>query len=163
MESPDPLTDLQDLITALWSKTGLGGCVKVSRTRSDDGSPHVEHFGDTYEIVITERGRETKRIPALSLSDAARWFVFGMAVHHAQSSELRDRRTPRDASPQAYGLKDIGYSRWNWMAPAITLMRQVSPDFGDWAAEEYAQTLRDHPLSESEIRNACYPIPADHQ
>lgn len=161
MKRSDPLEDLQDLITALWSKSGLGGCVKVSGGRSDDGSPHVERHGDKYDIVVTERGSETKRIPDLSLSVAARWFVFRMAVGRSQSSELRDRRTPGDAPPLAGGLRDDGYSRWNWMAPTIALMRQISPAFGEWAAQEYAQTLLVYPLSESEIRNAKYPFSAN--
>lgn len=138
LKRPDPLEDLQDLINSLWRKTGLGGCVTVSSTRSDDGSPHVERHGDKYDIVITERGSETKRIPGLSLSVAARWFVFGMAAGHAQFSELRDRRTLGDAPPLAGGLKDDGYSRWNWMALTIALMHKISPAFGGWAAREYA-------------------------
>lgn len=163
LKRPDPLEDLQDLINSLWRKTGLGGCVTVSPTRSDDGSPHIERHGDKYDIVISERGSERKRIPGLSLPVAARWFVFGMAARHSQSSELRDRRTLGDAPLLAGGLKDDGYSRWNWMAPTIALMRQISPTFGDWAAQEYAQTLLEYPLSESETRNARYPFSADSQ
>ena len=161
MTDSDPIADLQDLISALWSKTGLGNCVQVSRIRSDEGWPHVEHHGETYDIVITERGREIDRNSGLSRLDAARWFVFGMAVHHSGASELRNRQPPRDTPPLANGLKDNGYSRWNWMAPTIAIMRQISPTFGDWAAQEYAQVLRRYPLSESEIRNARYPIATD--
>ena len=47
------------------------------------------------------------------------------------------------------------------MAPTIALMRQISPTFGNWAAQEYTQTLLKYPLSETEIRNARYDVPAD--
>lgn len=156
----NPIDELQEMTTALWSKSGLGNCVQIARKRSDDGSPHVEFRGDQYDIVITERGNETQRIAGLSRPDAARWFVFNMAFGHSSSHELRDRRAPYDAPPLAHGLKDIGYSRWNWMAPTIELMRRISPDFGDWATQYYAQVLRSSPLTESELRHARYPLPS---
>jgi hypothetical protein len=157
----NPVDDLQELIATLWSASGLGNCVKVARTRSDDGSPHVESRAGLYDIVITERGSETKRIAGLTRPDAARWFVFNMAVGHARALELRERRSPQDASPVSHAPKDDGYSRWNWMAPTMEVMRRISPDFGDWAVKEYAQVLRRSPLSESELRNARYPGSAD--
>lgn len=156
---PNPIDDLQSMTAALWARSGLADCMQVARKRQDDGSAHVEFCNGLYDIVITERGSETERMRGLSRLDAARWFVFQMARDHASSIERRDRRRPRDAPPQGSGLGDDGYSRWNWMAPTIEVMRRIAPAFGDWAAEDFAQVLRRYPLTESERRNARYPVP----
>ncbi|NWJ26071.1 hypothetical protein [Rhizobium sp. RM] len=155
----DGLIDtLQSTIDTAWEKTGLGAAVRVRTTRQDDGSPHVEIRRGLYEIVVTERGQETQRMSGLSLPDAARWFLSGMAFGHACASELKDRRAPENAPPLDYGLKDDGYSRWNWMAPAIATMHRISPEMGAFMEQHYAEVLRHAPLNASEKRNARYPL-----
>lgn len=155
----DPIEELQTLTERLWARAGLGDCVQIDRERHDNGSPHIEMVAGRYDIVVTERGSELQRIAGLSLSDTARWFLFGMASAHAQSTELRRRNAPRDAPALPSGIKDDGYSRWNWMAPTIDTMSCISPDLGDWARQEYRGVLSRFPLEEYEKRNARYPLP----
>ncbi len=157
----DRIDELQLRVETLWARTGLSGAVQIVRNRQDDGSPHVEIRGDLYDIVVTERGSENKRIADLTLNDAARWFVFGMAVGHAQRDELQNRRAPDNAPLLASGLKDDGYSRWNWMAPAIEIMAKISPEFGVWAEDYYGQVLKLYPLEAYEKRNSRYPLPVE--
>lgn len=157
----DRIDDLQLHIETLWASTGRTAAVPIMRRPQDDGSPHVEMRGDLYDIVITERGSENKRIAGLTLNDAARWFVFVMAVGHGQKEELENRRVPDHAPLLASGLKDHGYSRWNWMAPAIEIMAKISPEFGVWAEDYYGQVLKLYPLEAYEKRNSRYPLPVE--
>ena len=156
----DPIAELQTRIEALWARAelGRGRPVTVQTGRQNDGSPHVEIVASRYDIVTTERGRETDRTAGLTLEEAARWFVFRKAEGHAQKMELMDRRAPKDAPPIPHGLNDDGYSRWNWMAPTISTMYRISPDLGDWTGEYYATVLRQAPLEEYEQRNARWPL-----
>ncbi|MBN8931565.1 MAG: hypothetical protein J0G97_06630 [Rhizobium pusense] len=154
----DLIEELQALTERLWARAGLGDCVQIARERRDDGSAHVEIVANRYDIVVTERGSELQRIAGLSLSDTARWFLFGMAEAHAQSAELRSRSAANDAPALPYGVKDDGYSRWNWMAPTVDTMSRISPDLGDWTLQEYRRVLSRAPLAEHEKRNARYPL-----
>ena len=156
----DPIAELQTRIEALWARTdlGRGRPVTVQTSRQDDGSPHVEIVASRYDIVTTERGRETDRTAGLTLEEAAGWFVFRMAEGHAQKMELMNRRAPKDAPPSPNGPKDDGYSRWNWMAPTISTMHRISTDLGDWTSEYYSTVLRQAPLKEYERRNARWPL-----
>lgn len=159
----DSVQELQELIERLWAKVQLGPCIRIARSPQDYGYPHVEAArGGFYNIVITERGREIDRINLLSAMEAARWFVFQMASEHARSEELQ-QRTPPDSGPLLpSGLRDDGYSRWNWIAPTVEIMRRISPEFGAWAKGEYDLTLRRFRLEEHEICNARYPLPPTH-
>lgn len=148
------------MTSRLWARARLGGSVQLEYSRQDDGSAHVEVVAGRYDIVVTERGQEFERISGLSTLAAARWFLIRMAEAQAQSAEANDRRALADAPPTAEGPGDNGYSCWNWMVPAIATMRQIAPDLGDWAARYYADVLRHAPLSDSERRNARYPLPA---
>lgn len=154
----DLIDELQGRIETLWAKTDLGSAVTVRRERQDDGSSHVEFVDGHYDIVATERGSETERTAGLSLSDAARWYVFDMAVGHALAAEVKNRRVPKNPSPMHHGLTDDGYSRWNWMAPAIETMGRISPEHAAWARAYYVTTLRDAPLKDYEKRNAQWPL-----
>lgn len=150
----DLLEKLQSEIDTYWAKAGLGSSTTVLSVRQDDGSPHVEVKGGFYDIVITERGQESERFAGLSLIEAARWYLFSMATGRAQAAELRDRQAPETPIKLPNGLEDDGYSRWNWMAPAIETMQRMSPSFGDYARAYYADTLRNSPLTDYEVRNA---------
>lgn len=155
----DLIDELQDLTETLWARASLGECVKMPREPQDDGSTHVEIVAGRCDIVITEPASEKTRMPGLSFSDAARWFLFRVAADHAQAAELRDRSIPEDAPPIPYGLKDDGYSRWNWMAPTIETMYRISPDLGYWARQYYTEVFVGAPLEEYEKRNAHWPLP----
>ena len=155
------LDDLQQEINQRWARVGLGKANPFFRSRRDDGSPHVEVRGARYDIVVTERGSENQRVAGLCLEDAARWFVFGMAAGHAQRDELRMRTAPKDAPKLPHGLTDDGYSRWNWMAPAIGMMEKISAEWGEWARKDYQAVLRRAPLQDYEKRNARFPLPPD--
>lgn len=158
MTAKDRVQELQELTERLWAKARLGPCARIAWNRQDDGSPHVEVVGKLYSIVITERGQEVQRTSLLSAMEAARWFVFQMAAAHARSDELRQRKLPSSASLLPNGLKDDGYSRWNWMAPTVEIMDHISSEFGAWAKAEYGLVLQRYPLEEHEIRSARYPL-----
>ncbi len=157
----DRIKELQALVVTLWARTGLGDCVQIATVRRDDGSEHVEIVDSRYDIVVTEKGSEVERTAGLSISDAARRFLHESAVAHACAGELRDRRAPEDAPLLPGAEKDNGYSRWNWMAETVDIMSRISPEFGDWTLQEYRSVLRQYPLSDSEIRNARYPLPPE--
>ena len=156
----DPITELAARITALWRRVSLnpGRPIHLRTDRQDDGAPHVEVIEGRYHIVTTERGRETDRIPGLTLEQAARWFVFSRAQGRARQMELETRRAPQEAAMITPGLKDDGYSRWNWMAPTIMTMDKISPDLGDWCRQYYFDILQEAPLKDYERRNARWPL-----
>ncbi len=154
----DPIRQLQSTIDTLWQKADNGPAVTVATMRSDDGSPHVEPTTTGYDIVITERGSEQQRFANLSLHEAARWYLHGMAVAHAQNAELANRTQPETPAFTPNGLKDTGYSRWNWMAPTIQTMQGISPELGQWAQDYYAAVFVNYPLEDYEIRNAKYAL-----
>ena len=157
----DPVKELQALVETLWARTGLGDCVQIGTVRRDDGSEHVEIVDHRYDIVVTEKGSEVERTAGLSISDAARRFLHESAVAQACAAELRDRRAPNDALSPPGVAKDNGYSRWNWMAPTVEIMSRISPEFGAWTLQEYRTVLGQYPLSDSEKRNARYPLPPE--
>ena len=156
----DPITELEAMIAALWDRVGLGQrrAVRLQTDRQDDGSPHVEFVDGRYHIVTTERGRETDRIPGQTLEQAARWFVFWKAEGRALKMEQESRRAPHGTAMISPGLKDDGYSRWNWMAPTILTMDQISPDLGEWCRRYYSNILEEAPLTAYERQNARWPL-----
>lgn len=138
---------LEAEIARLWAKLDLGATASLPRRANGDGSAYVEFRDGGYEIAVEERGQEYWRDCGLDLAIAARFFLFQMAVHHTGRAEVGLRR------------EIGGYSRWNWMAPAIDLMRRIDPHHGDWAASHYARVLERAPLDEDEIRFARWPLP----
>lgn len=143
----------------LWARASPNpGPVRLQTERQDDGSPHVQVLDGHYHIVTTERGRETDRIPGLTLEQAAGWFVFWKAEGRARNQELKDRRARQDAATTLPGPEDEGYSRWNWMAPTIMTMDRISPDLGDWCRRYYSDVLQEAPLKTDERRNARWPV-----
>ncbi|MEP3345895.1 MAG: hypothetical protein ABJN34_02055 [Litoreibacter sp.] len=155
----DLIDELQAQIDTLWAKAELGEAITLSRVRLDDGSTHVEIVAGRLDIVGTERGRETMRKASLSLTEASHFYLFDMAVWHAQQRELRERKPPENAPLIRNGATDDGYSRWNWMAPAIETMGRIDPDLGDWAMRYYSKAIRNSQLSDYEKRNAKWPLP----
>ncbi|MGC1489476.1 MAG: hypothetical protein WA784_17015 [Albidovulum sp.] len=126
---------------------------------TDDGGPHVEITGRAHDSVTTERGWGIGRISGRMLTEATRWYVFGMAQEHALSAELRDREAPIGAAPTQYGLKEVGYLRLNCMVPTIEIMHRVSSDFGNWANQHFLSGLDQYPPEDHEVQNAWWPIP----
>ncbi len=144
----DVLADLQAQVDALWARTGCGpaGRLLSSATRQDT-CWYVDQSGQQVRFVQWERGREEPQTGWLAIPDAVYWVLAGMAEARAQREELRDRGGE-------------GYSRWNWMAPAVALMARISPDHGARLARAYAEVLTSYPLSEEEQRATRHP-PAD--
>lgn len=157
----DLIDELQAVIDSFWARTKLGDSIRVERSRRDFGYPHVEVVKGKFDIVITERGQEIQRLPRLSMTEAARWYLLQMALEHTSKLELSLRTTPEDAPPLPYGLVDDGYSRWNWMAPTIEIMHLISPEFGKWTSDDFQNTLLRSPLEDYEKRNSRYPLLSD--
>ena len=153
------IADLQAEIDQLWARTALGDAVRVQTGPQGDGSPHVEAGLGGFDIVTEERGLELDRQSGLTLAEAAHWYLEGMATGHAQAAELRDRTTPTTPGEIAPSVMDDGYSRWNWMAPAIEIMGRISAAHGDKIRACFREVLTRHPLAEYERRNARWPLP----
>lgn len=146
---PEPIAALQAEVDRLWARTRLGRAVTLlwDGTREDD-APFVEHDGEggRFRVVQWERGRERPDTGWLSLDEAAAWALEGMAAGRAQAAELMVRGTG-------------GYSRLNWMVPAVAIMARVSPAHGAALARRYAAVLASHPLNDEERRAARFPLP----
>ena len=102
-----------------------------------------------FRFVQWERGREEPLTEWLALAEAACWVLAGMAEGAALAEERREQQSAGAA-----------YSRWNWMAPAIALMAQVSPAHGAALAQEYDRVLTRAPLDQEERHAARWPLPA---
>ena len=140
------LADLQSQVDALWARAGCGPAVRLlSEAARQDAYWYVEISGDRFRFLHWERGRAEPLTGWLALAEAVHWVLAGMAETGAQAEELRTRGQG-------------GYSRWNWMAPAIALMRRISPGHGAALARTYAEVLTRHPLSEEEQHAARYPL-----
>ena len=149
---------LQNDIDQLWSRTELGPADLIVNKPRHDGSPHVEIVNGLFDIAITERGTEHKRISGLSLYEASRWFLHGMAFSHAHQADLMRRAALKKTSPKNQNPQDIGYSRWNWMTLTIEYMHRISKEHGKWSYDEYFDVLQRRPLNEDEIQNTRWPL-----
>lgn len=107
----------------------------------------MEASGDLMRFVQWERGREEALTGWLALPEAAFWVLASRAASVAQVEELRER-------------EGSGYSRWNWMAPAIALMDRISPEHGVAMAREYDEVLAYAPLNDEERQAARWPLPS---
>ena len=149
---------LQNDIDQLWSRTELGPADLIVNKPRHDGSPHVEIVKGLFDIGITERGTEQKRISGLPLYEASRWFLHGMAFSHAHQADLMRRAARKKTSPKNKNPQDIGYSRWNWMALTIEYMHRISKEHGKWSYDYYFDVLQRRPLNEDEIQNTRWPL-----
>ena len=149
---------LQNEIDRLWSRTELGPADFIVERPQHDGSPHVEIVNGLFDIVITERGTEYERISGLSLNEASRWFLHGMAFSHAHQADLMRRAALKKTSPNNKNPQDVGYSRWNWMALTIEYMHRISKEHGKWSYDYYFDVLERAPLKEVGIRNTRWPL-----
>ncbi|WP_160116721.1 hypothetical protein [Pseudovibrio ascidiaceicola] len=111
------------------------------------------------DIVVTERGYELSRLSGLTETEAVRELLLDLATSNAQKLELKNRKLPESPGVTSEGLQDDGYSRWNWMAPAITTMQQMSPELGEYALSDYTSVLKRYPLENYEKTNARYSLP----
>lgn len=147
---PSELAALQAEVDALWARTGRGPATRLlSAEARQEAHWYVEASGPRFRFVQWERGREEPLTEWLACPEAAHWVLARMVVGVAQAEERRERRRGAAA-----------YSRWNWIAPAIDLMAQVSPAHGAALAREYDEVLARAPLSEAERRAARWPLPA---
>lgn len=158
MPTLDPITTLQNRIDHYWSLTDCGVAVQVQTETDGNAAPHVIVIREKYHIIVEERGKTISDYPFLTLEKAARWYLHGMAERRAQTEELRDRIAPTNAPAIPHGLKDDGYSRWNWMGRSIELMHKISSEHGSWMRAYYMAILAEFPLEEYEIRNARWPL-----
>ncbi|WP_409433055.1 hypothetical protein ACJ3XI_00750 [Litorimonas sp. RW-G-Af-16] len=152
------ITALQNEIDQLWSRTDLSPADLIVEKPRHDGSPHVEIVNGLFDIVITERGTEHKRISGLSLYEASRWFLHEMAFSRAHHADLMRRAVLKKTSPKNKNSQDIGYSRWNWMALTIEYMHRISKEHGKWSYNYYFDVLQRKPLKEYEIQNTRWPL-----
>ena len=125
---------------------GLGKS-PVPQSPCGDGSPYLTYSGDSFTIIVEERGNEYERIENLSFDEAVRYYVFLAAQKFGMDYEVQNRKT------------NAQYSRWNWMKPIIDAMARVSPKYGEYAFDYYYKTLKNSRLSKSEIENSWFEIP----
>ena len=153
------IAGLQAEIDRLWSRAGLGPAVRVLAAPRGDGSPYVLPGPAGFDIITEKRGVELERHAGLGLSEAARWYLEGMAKGNAQQQELHARTPPADPREIAPRVADDGYSRWNWMACAIEIMSSIGESEGAHMRRVLRKVLADHPLTCRERRNARWPLP----
>ena len=141
------LNALQSEVDALWARTARGPAGRLLSVRSrQEAHWYVETSGDLVRFVQWERGCDEPLTEWLAVPKAALWVLAGWAARVAQGEELRER--------------GMGYSRWNWMAPAIALMESISPEHGAAMATTYREVLARAPLSDEERRVARWPLPS---
>jgi hypothetical protein len=153
-----PIEILQENINRCWLKTGIQRTILLNSGSEYHGMTRVEKTRNSYDIFTIERG-QTTMIGRYSLDEATRWIVFEEAFEYALSKELDGRKSFCKTSPISHGLRDDGYSRWNWMALNIEIMQSISSDFGDWANKHYLDILDHAPLDDYEVENARWPLP----
>ncbi len=153
------LDSLQSLLEMYCEKGGLDRPSRLPTEPQHDGSVHIEIVMGKIDIVATERGYELSRLSGLTETEAIRELLFDLATANAQKLELEHRKLPENPRITSEGLQDDGYSRWNWMAPAIKTMQQMSPELGEYALSDYTSVLKRYPLEDYEKTNARYPLP----
>lgn len=140
------LADLQSQVDVLWARAACAPAGRLlSETTRQDTCWYVEASDGLFCVTQWERGQAEPLMDWLSPAEAAHWVLADLAVRRAQAQERRSRGQG-------------GYSRWNWIAPAIALMARISPDQGARLARTYATILTQHPLSDVERLAARYPV-----
>lgn len=148
--TPSELAALQAEVDALWARTGRGSTTRLLSAKSrQEAHWYVEASDARFRFMQWERGREEPLTEWLTLAEAAHWVLAGMSEGVALAEELRERQSAGAA-----------YSCWNWMAPAIALMAQISPEHGAALAQEYDRVLARAPLGEEERHAARWSLPA---
>jgi len=89
-----------------------------------DGGPHVEHHGDVYAYVVTERGNEYERRETRDPGELLYWLVSDTTGQAAQQFERVHRAAGRD-------------SRRLWFAKHVELLENIRADWGSRKREEY--------------------------
>jgi hypothetical protein len=146
MTAQDPIAALQRRIDTLWAQTGHPAGSRIATQPDGMATPFVIWDGTTYTIAIDERGQEIARYAPLSQDQATDWFLTGMATAQAQKDELTTRQGQ-------------GYSRWNWMYPAVDLLQSIAPHAAAALRDHDTGFLTRHPLTAEERRFARHPLP----
>lgn len=113
------LAGIQTEVIALGARVGASErFCRVPVTRSDDGSPHIEHAGGVYRYIVTERGLTHESRETRDRDELLYWLLsditFGLATRH----ELENRRPGIDGRRLifAHQLDNLGRLEARWRA-----------------------------------------------
>ena len=136
MSDPNPLVDLQHQYEVLCQRFDVEPHVKVfNKTRQDDGSPHIELHGKSFDYVITERGAELIRERGLSMDDVLFLLLKGVTGQVARKYEMSTRVGGMDG-------------RSVWFPLQERLMAELRLEWGVRLKEEHRRILLRYPFEE---------------
>ncbi|MCZ2496159.1 hypothetical protein GN316_05265 [Xylophilus sp. Kf1] len=139
MNAPNTLAELQRQYAILVRQFDVEPHVAVLHTtRQDDGSPHIELHGNSFDYVVTERGSEWSREQGLSLDDVLYLLLKSVTGHVAMKQERITRIT-------RVGEID---GRSVWFPLQESLMGQLRAEWGARLQEEHRLILLRHPFKD---------------
>ena len=104
---------------------------------TNDGSPHVEHYGRTYAYVVTERGEEVERRETNDRDQLLYWLVSDTTREAAQRYELTHRAARRD-------FRRLLFEKH------VELLKGIRAVWGARKRQEYDDVLAKHPYIDGE-------------
>jgi hypothetical protein len=129
----EPLESVRVKFHALMRRFDVHPAYKRFATApTNDGGPHVEHYGRTFAYVVTERGMEYERRETKDPEELLYWLVSDAAREAAQQYELRNRVPGRD-------------SRRLLFRKHVEFLESIRPDWGSRKRAEYDAVLELHP------------------
>ena len=111
------------------------GYKRFATAPTHDGGPHVEHRGQTYAYVVTERGTEYERRETRDPDELLYWLVSDTTWEAASQFELAHRVAGRD-------------SRRLLFAKHVELLESIRAEWGSRKRQEYESVLKEHPYND---------------
>lgn len=103
--------------------------------RRDDGSAHVKIGENEYQIIVTERGRETSRRATKEKDEFLYWMLADLTLWMAVEFEVKHRIEKQDFRRLLF-------------AKQLELLDKVNPKWVDKRRWEINETLQKHPFSD---------------
>lgn len=114
-------------------RKALGTQRGISSQASHDGSAHVEILDGVYQYVVTERGSELERRPAVNADEVMYWLAQDVSFELACSYEVRHRVANQDCRRLLF-------------ARQVELLASVNPSWAARRAREHQEILKAHPF-----------------
>lgn len=110
---------------------------RFNTRRHDDGSLHLEVWGDKYHLVVTERGSELERFSTGSKEEAMYRLLSAITFEIASDYELKNRIEGRDFRRMLFA-KQVGF------------MREANPKWAERLEKEVARIVKGYPYNDDE-------------
>jgi hypothetical protein len=105
---------------------------RIFTSPTGDGGPHIEHDGQTYAYVVTERGAECERRETRDPDEVLYWLVSDTTGEAAGRFELAHRFPGKDFRRLLF-------------AKHVELLESIRADWGSRKRAEYESVLEKHP------------------